>query len=88
MELLTTFTDAEVLEDVLPSNWIKIMSSRMVEPAPGEHSHSRTCRTHARGSFLAAYGKGWPKAKTTDQTASQLAAPAQEVEPKWEDTIH
>ena len=27
MESLTTFTDAEVLDDVLPSNWVKIMSS-------------------------------------------------------------
>ena len=32
METPTTFTDEEVLEDVPPSNWVKIMPSRLVEP--------------------------------------------------------
>ena len=48
MEPLTTFTNEEVLEDVLPSNWVKITSSRMAEPTPRECSHSRTHRAHAR----------------------------------------
>ena len=58
----------------------------MVQPAPRQHSCSRMCRYHARGSFLAAYGKGWPKAVTTAQTARQTATPAQEVEPQQEGT--
>ena len=58
MEPLTTFTDEEVLEDTLPSNWVKMASSRTAEPAPREHSCSRTHKAHARGSFLAAYGEG------------------------------
>ena len=88
MEPLTTFTDVEVLEDILPSNCIKITSSRTAEPAPQECIHSRTHRAHSRGSFLAVYSKGWPKATTTTQAASQPAAPAQEVEPKQKDTVH
>ena len=32
MELLTTFTDEEVLEDVPSSNWVKITPCRLVEP--------------------------------------------------------
>ena len=32
MELLNTFTDKEVLKDALPSNWVKITSSRLAEP--------------------------------------------------------
>ena len=32
MELLTTFTDEEVLGDILPSNWVKIMPFRLAEP--------------------------------------------------------
>ena len=87
MEPLTTFTDVEVLEDMLPPSWVKITSSRTVEPTPREQSHSRTHRAHAKGSFLEAYSKGQPKATATTQMASQPAAPAQEVEPKQEDTI-
>ena len=88
MEPLTMFTDQEVLEDLQSSNWVRITLSKSVEPAPRECSHSRTHRTHDRGSFLASYGEGWLKAMTTTQIASQPAAPAQEVEPKQEDTVH
>ena len=38
MDPLTTFTDEEVLEDILPSNWVKITSSRLAEPTQREHS--------------------------------------------------
>ena len=72
----------------LVSNWVRITPSKLAEPTPRECSHSRTHRTHARGSFLAAYHKGWSKASTTAQTVSQPAATAQEVKPKQEYTIH
>ena len=73
MEPLTTFTNAELLEDVPPFNWVKIIaSSRMAESAARECSHSRTNRAHARGLFLGAYGEGWPKVTTTIQMVSQL----------------
>ena len=41
MELLTTFTDEDVLK-VPPSNWVKITLSRLTEPTQQEQSHSRT----------------------------------------------
>ena len=65
MELLTTFTDEEVLEDVLPSNWVKNTLSRLPEPTQQEHTCSRTCQAHAKESFLVAYGKGWPQPHAT-----------------------
>ena len=65
MEPLTTFTDEEVLEDIPPSTWVKITPSRLAEPAEREHSCSRTCQAHARGSFLLAYGEEWPRPHTT-----------------------
>ena len=82
MEPLTTFTNEEVLEDVLPSNWVKITPSKLMEPTQREHSDSRTHQAHAKRSFLAAYGKGWPQATATTQTASQQASPAKEVMPQ------
>ena len=82
MEVLTTFTNEEVLEDTPPSNWVKITLSKLAEPAQRECSHSRTHWAHARGSFLAAYGEGWPQATAITQRASQQAAPAQEVMPQ------
>ena len=80
MELLTTFTDKEVHSNIPPSNWVKITSSRLAEPTQ-EHSCSRTCQAHARGSFLVACGKGWPQPHTTAtaQMTSQQAAPTGEV---------
>ena len=42
MGLLTMFTDKEVLDDVLPSNWMKITPSRSAEPVQKDHSQSRT----------------------------------------------
>ena len=68
------------------SNWVKITSSRMAEPAPRECSHNRTHRDHARGSFSAAYGEGWPRATTAAQIASQQAIPAWEIMPEKEGT--
>ena len=82
MKPLTTFTDEEVLEDILPSICVKITSSRSAEPIQRECSHSRTCWAHARGSFLAAYGEGQPQATATAQKAGQQATPAQEVMPQ------
>ena len=43
MKVLTTITDEEVLEDVPPLNWVKIMPSRLLEPIQWEHSGSRIC---------------------------------------------
>ena len=84
MELLTMFTDEEVLNDVPPSNWVKIMPSRSTEPTQQECSHSRMCWACTRESFLAAYGKGWPQPHTTAtaKTTSQQATPSQEVVPQ------
>ena len=82
------FTDKEVLEDLQPSNWVKITPSKPVEPAPREQSHSRIHRAHASGVFSTAYGEGWPKALTTAQMASKPAATPQLVELKQEDSNH
>ena len=79
MESLTTFTDEKVLEDVLPSNWVRITSCRLVDPTQRDCSNSRTYWAHAKGSFSAAYGKVRPQATATTQMASQQTAPAQEV---------
>ena len=79
MEPLTAFTDGEVLEDVLSSNWVKITSSRSAEPTQRECSWTSTCWAHARGSFSAAYGEGGPQATATAQMVSQQTTPAQEV---------
>ena len=82
------FTDKEVLEYLLSSNWVRITLSKLAEPAQRECSRSRMCHMHARGLYLAAHGKGWPKALTVAQLASQPLALAQKVEPKQEDTVH
>ena len=55
MEPLTIFTDEEVLEDILLSNWVKI-TYRLAEPTQQEHSCSKTCQAHSSGSFSAAHG--------------------------------
>ena len=51
MEPLITFADKEVLEDLQPSNWVRITLSKSAEPAPREHSHSRTKRAQLEGCF-------------------------------------
>ena len=85
MEPLTTFTDEEVLDDVPPSNWVKIMSSRSAEPTQRECSCSKTHWAHSRGSFSAAYGEGWlgPHTTVTTEITSQQAALTWEVMP-WQ----
>ena len=85
MELLTMFTDEEVLDNILPSNWVKITPSRLTEPTQRECSHSRTCQACSRGSFLVAYGEGQPGMHTTAtaQMTSQQATLTQEVVP-WQ----
>ena len=55
MEPLVSFTDEEVLKDVLHSNWVEISLPELAEPAPWDCNHS--CQTHPRGSLLAAHGK-------------------------------
>ena len=75
------------LDDTPPSNLVKITSSTMTEPTLRECSHSRILRPHTRGSFLRVHFEKWSQAMTTTQTTSQPAAPAQEVEPKQENTI-
>ena len=65
MELLTTFTDKEVLEDIPLSKWVKILPSRLVESPEQECSHGRTHQACARGSFFAAHGRKWPGPPTT-----------------------
>ena len=86
-ESLMTFTNEEVLEDLPPSNWVRITLSKSADPTKREHSRSRTCYAQARESFLVAYSKGWPKASTIAHMASQPATPTEEVEPKQGDTI-
>ena len=88
MDPMATFTTVVVLDDAPTSNWVKITSSRMVEPTPRECSHSRAKRAHARGSFLGIHDEKLSQTMTTAQTASQPPAPAQEVEPKKENTVH
>ena len=58
---LTTFTNEEVLADILPSNWVRITPSKSVEPIQRECSWSRMHQGHARGLFLAAYGEEEPQ---------------------------
>ena len=58
MELLTMFTDKEVLSDILPSNWVNITPSTSAKPTQ-EHSCSSTHQAHVKESFLVAYGEGW-----------------------------
>ena len=80
MEPLTTFMDQEVLGDTPPSNWVKIMPSRLAEePTQWEHNHSRTCQANSRGSFLAANGGRWPGPQTT--AIAQMTAQATQ---SWE----
>ena len=81
MELLTTFSDKEVLEDVPPSNWVKIIPFHLVECPPREHSCSRTHQAYVRGSLSEAHGGGWLGPITA--ATSQTTAPAQEVIPQW-----
>ena len=76
MEPLVTFTNEEVLEDLQPSNWVRITPSESVDPTQRECSRSRAYCAYARGSLLAAYSEGWPKASTITQMASQPATPA------------
>ena len=56
MELLTSFTDEEVLTNDMPLHWMMITPSRpseSVEPeAMQEQSHSRSQRAYPWGSFL------------------------------------
>ena len=84
MELLPTFTDKEVLDNVPPSNWVKIMPSRLAEPTQWEHSNSRICQAHSRGSFSVTHGRGWPGPHiiATTLTTAQ-ATPSWEVVP-WQ----
>ena len=82
------FMDEEVLEDLQPSNWVRITPSKSVEPTPRECSHSRTHRGHTRGVFLTACGEGQLKAQTTAWMVSKPTATVQEVASKQEDTIH
>ena len=74
MEPLTTFTDKDILEDILPSNWVKIMPSRLAEPTQQEHSCTRTHQAYSRRSFLAAQGGGWPWPHTTATTQTTVQA--------------
>ena len=82
MEPLMTFTNEEVLENLQPSNWVRITPSKLAEPTQRECSRSRMHCAHTRGSFSAAYGEGQPQATATAQMASQQTAPAQEVVPQ------
>ena len=92
MEPLTSFTNAEVLDNSPPSNWVKITSSRMGEPASGRsknhsHRHSRTHRAWTRGSFAMTHGVGQSKPTATTWMASPSASPAPKVELQQGDTI-
>ena len=91
MEPLVMFTDKEVLEELQPSNWVRITPSRTfesVDPLTSwEWSCSRNCRAQARGSFVAACGIGWLKCTATTQVASPSAISTQKVESQQEDII-
>ena len=74
VELLTTFSDSEVLDDT--------PSSGPVDPTPHECSLSLTCQAHPRGSFSVAHSRGCPgsyASHTTKTTA--LATPPREAIP-------
>ena len=78
MEPLTTFTDEEVLGDDTPSNWQLITLSTLKQLDQGgwrERSHSRNCRAHARGSFMAASSAGKSEFIATTGTVSPSPAP-------------
>ena len=85
MEPLANFMDVEVLGDDLPSNWQVITPSRPTEleqPDQGnqrERSHSRGQRVHARGTFMAAYSKGFSKPTAITQAASSSLVPTQQA---------
>ena len=85
MEPLTMFMDEEVLDDIPPSNWVKIMPSRLAEPTQQEYNCSRTNWACARGSFSAAYGKGWLGSHMT-ATAQTTSHSIWEVVPWWEES--
>ena len=86
MESLTTFTNEEVLEDVLPSNWVKITSSRAAKPTPRECSYSRTQRARATGSFSGVHGEKWSQATATTQMSSEQATPTHKAMPEQTDS--
>ena len=79
VEPLTMFTDAEVFGNDVPSNWVKITSSRTYEPTEPttsqEQSHSQNRRVCAQGSFMVANNVGRSKPITTTQMASTSPAP-------------
>ena len=84
MEPLTTFTDAEVLDDTPPSNWVKITSLQTSEPMdpaiPWEQTHSMNHRAQARGLFVAACSVGQLKPSASAQAASPSPTPTWKVE--------
>ena len=91
MEPLMTFTDEEVLEDLMQSNWMRITPSKLKEPALSGSkihscSHSRSHRTNSRGLFLATCSIGWLTPTATAQVASWSATPTQKEELQQEDT--
>ena len=76
MELLTTFTDRDVLHNDAPSHWVKITPSRPSKPAEPavclEQSWSRNRRAHTWGSFSVNHSMGWAKPTITAPVVSSL----------------
>ena len=91
MEPLTSFTDAEVLDNSPPSNWVKIMSSWGSDstdpPTSWEQSHSRSHRAQARGTFVVAHCIGWSKPTATTWVVSPSVSLTLKVELQQEDTV-
>ena len=83
MESLTTFTNAEVLEDTQPLHWVRIMSFWMSEPmdppTSWEQSNSRSQRAHARVIFVPTHCEGHLKSTVTTWVVSPSPAPIQKV---------
>ena len=83
MDLLTLFTDEEVLTNDDLSYWVKITSSRPSKPtepeATREWSHSRSRRACHQGSFPVTHGMEQSKPATATPTASSLTISSQRV---------
>ena len=81
MEPLTTFTNAEVLEDATPLHWVKIMSIWTLEPmdppTSQEQSNSRNWRAYARATFAVTHGMGHLK-PTVTTWADSITSPSPE----------
>ena len=91
VEPLTMFTNDEVLEDTLPSHWVKIMLSWTLEPTDPPASQEWSCsgshRAWTRGVFTVMCSIGWSKPTATGWVASPSVSLALRMELQPEDTV-